>query len=548
MPKSGLELIRHTRWYIRLRWLLLLAIIAPALVSLYLGSGLTHERLSSLVIAAVAVGSNVLFYGLSHLRRRETYYRALALSMLAFDVLFISYFIYSKGGIESRSMLLYALPILMSAPLFGRASVYIAASGSALGYDAVILANYLGIIHSPDAVTHQATNLTYVLNSIIFFTVLLLLVGTISDLITRLLLQKQEEALIAAAALRRAQAIARVGSWEWDVANNTIRWSDELYDIFGLGPESSHSTYEDYLRHIHPDDRSWVAGIIERSLKTHKPFSYDHRIVKRGNKVQIIHTEGKVVTNRRGKAVQLYGTAQDITDERMLEAAKGDFVSLASHQLRTPASGVRMLLGMLQEGYVGKLTLQQRRTVQDAFDANERLLKIADDLLNVAKLESGRLVLNRQEIDLAAWLQTMWPQQKLLARERHLKLKLELPDKPVRLYGDPERLAMVVDNLLSNARKYTPPRGTVTVTLKPGTAAHTITVADTGSGMTRAEIARLFGKFTRLDNLASEGTDGTGLGLYLAKSIVDLHHGSIKVSSKPGAGSIFTVRLPKNPL
>lgn len=547
MPKPHSEILQRTQWYIRLRWLMLAAVILPAFGSLYIGSGLASQRLPSLIQAAIIVGTNVVFYILSRLRLGETYYRFLALSILVFDVLFITFFIYSNGGIESRSQLLYALPILMSAPFFGRLSVYITAAGAALAYDAVIVANYFGIVHSPEALTHEATNLTYVLNTIAFFTAALLLVAVMSDFITRLLLQKQEEALVAAAALRRAQAIAKVGSWEWDVVRDAITWSDELRDIFGLSPNTPTKGYDNYLQHMHPDDRAWVAAIIARSLKTHKPFSYEHRIIARsGGGVRVIHTEGKVVTNRQGKVVQIYGTAHDITDERMLEAAKGDFVSLASHQLRTPASGVRMLLGMMREGYVGKLTPQQSRMIQEAYDANERLLKISDDLLNVAKLESGRMVLNRQEIDVAAWLRAMWPQQKLLAGERRLKLRLELPDKPAHLYADPERLAMVVDNLLSNARKYTPPHGTITVALKPGTTAHTITVADTGSGMTRLEISRLFGKFTRLDNLASKSTDGTGLGLYLAKSIVDLHSGSIKVSSKPGVGSVFTVRLPKS--
>lgn len=537
------ELYLRTRWYIWLRWFIVAAIVVPSLASLYIGSGVANERRSSLILAAILIGASFIFYALSRRSRGRTYDRAVAMSLLAFDVLFISYFIYDKGGIESRSELLYALPILIASALFGRLGVYLTAAGSALAFDFVILANFAGLIHSPDAVTNEAANGSYAFNTVIFFTAALMLVAVLTDFLTRLLIRKEHEASQAAAALRRAQAIAKLGSWEWDIGTNAVTWSDELYDIFGV-PKGGSATYESFLSHIHPEDREWTAAAITRSLKTHKPFRFENRIVRPDKELRIMHAEGKVVTDKQGRAVQLYGTAQDITAERALEVAKGDFVSLASHQLRTPASGVRMLLAMLRDGYAGTLSPEQLRTVEEAYEANERLLRIADDLLNVAKVESGRLVLNKQRIELCLWLKNVVTPQKLLALERRQKMRLEVPKGTAYLSGDPERLAMVLDNLLSNARKYTPPRGHIRVALQAGKRVHKITVSDTGSGMTRAEVARLFGKFTRLDNPASKGSEGTGLGLYLAKSVVDLHKGTIKVRSKPGSGSTFVITLP----
>lgn len=539
------ELLLRTQWYIRLRWFLLLAIVLPTLGSLYFGSSLSSQRLSGLVISTVVFAANGVFYILSKLHRGQTYHRVLAMCLLAFDVLFITYFIYDKGGIESRSQLLYALPILMAAALFGRLAVYITAAASAAAYDLVILANYWGIVHSPEAITHQAMDGSYVLNTIIFFTAVLLMVGVLADFITRLLVEKEQEARATAAALKRAQEIAKVGSWEWDAATRAITSSEELYKIFGFSKEAPPQSYEDFLRRIHPDDRKWSTAIIGRSLKTHKPFRFDFRVIRPDKSVHVLHNEGAVLMAKRHEVSHLYGTVRDITAERALDAAKGDFVSLASHQLRTPASGVRMLLAMLRDGYVGGLTPEQRATVQQAYDANERLLHIADDLLNVAKLESGRLVLNKREMELCSWLRQTAAPHGLLAKEHHQKLQLDLPKPPATMLGDPERLAMVVDNLLSNARKYTPPRGIIHVTLVSVRNFYKITVSDTGNGMTKAEVAQLFGKFTRLDNPASKGVDGTGLGLYLAKSIVDLHQGSIKVQSKVGTGTTFTIRLPK---
>ncbi len=545
MPEPNQPIYDRLRWYINMRWLLLSVISLPALASLYVGPGLVRLRGSNIVFVAVLFAMNGVFYALSRLRRSVAYYRAIAVGIVATDLMFTTYFIYSIGGIESRSVIVYTLPIIMSSALFGRLGVYVTAGCSALMYNFVIVANYYGWLHSPKTLTNQAHNGTYVVNTAVFFTCVLILIAVLTDFLTRLLIEKEREASATTRALRRAQAIAKLGSWEWDVEQNRTTWSDELYKMFGIQHKKQSGTYESYLTCVHPDDRKAMANIIGRALRTHRPFRFEQRIVRPDKTLRFIHGEGKVVTDKSGKVQTMYGIMQDITDERALETAKGDFVSLASHQLRTPASGVRMLLAMLRDGYSGPLQRDQQHMVEQAYEANERLLRIADDLLNVAKLESGRIVLHPREVDLRTWLETLCVQQKLLTNEEQQKLVMDLPQKPVLWQVDPARLSMAVDNLLSNARKYTPAHGTITVRLQATAQSCRITVGDTGSGMTKAEMANLFGKFTRLDNHASRSTDGTGLGLYLAKSIVDMHGGTIRVQSKPGKGSTFTVRLPR---
>jgi PAS domain S-box-containing protein len=539
------ELIVRTRWYINLRWFVLLAITVPGLISLYVGSGASAEFKSDALLAAVALGINVVFYALTKPKRGDLYYRILAATILTFDVLFISFFIFSKGGIESRSPVLYTLPIMISGALFGRRAVYATALSAAFVYDLLVTADYFSIIHSIGGLTGMRNNLPYVINSTVFFTAILVTIGFLTDFTTRLLISQERQASASAAALKRAQMIAKVGSWEWDIATNNIMWSDELLRIFGLSRRAANLTYDDYLKLIHPLDRQRVAATIHKAVKNHRPFSFDHRVTRPRGQEIVVHSEGQVATDRRGHVVQLYGTARDITAERSLEEAKGDFVALASHQLRTPASGVRMILALLRDGYMGKLKPEQQASVEQAFEANQRLLRIADDLLNVAKLESGRLKLNPRQLELGNWLKTLLVNQKLLAKERRQKLRLIIPKNLVYVSADPERLAMALDNLLGNARKYTPRGGRITVTLEAGKVTNRIIVSDTGGGMTKQELGKLFGKFTRLDNEVSRGVEGTGLGLYLAKSIIDLHKGSIKVTSKPGLGTSFTIYLPR---
>jgi hypothetical protein len=173
-PEPESELVRRTRWYIHLRWYLLLIITLPTLASLYISPALANQRREGVILVAAILGSNAVFSLLSRLRTGWRYSNVLAILIIAFDVLFISFFIFNKGGIESRSQLLYALPILTSALLFSRLGVYATAAGAALSYDFVIIANYFGWIHSPEMVTNQATDWPYVLNTVIFFTAALM--------------------------------------------------------------------------------------------------------------------------------------------------------------------------------------------------------------------------------------------------------------------------------------------------------------------------------------------------------------------------------------
>lgn len=537
------DLLERTRWYIKLRWYILAGITLPTLLSLYIGHRRTSVQIAGAIITIGLFLVNGIFFGLSHLKRGRTYFRVLELAMLAFDSVFISFFVFLRGGIESRVVILYSIPIIMSALFFGRAGVYTTAICSAVLYDFVIAGNYFKWFHNHNMVTNEGSQGGYVLYTIVFFTLILLAIAVLTDFLTRLLIQKEREATDTSMALRRAQAIAKLGSWEWDIKTNTIAISDELFKMVKRYTRNI-TDFHGLMRFIHPEDQAWVKEIMAKAVKDGKPYSYDNRILLPDKTVRVMHVEGKPLLNKKGKVVKVYGTAQDITDDRSLEIAKGDFVALASHQLRTPASGVRMLLAMLRDGYVGTLTPEQLQAVEEAFVANEHLLRISDDLLNVAKLESGRLTLNKQQIELCRWLKTVAAPHKLLAKERGQRLRIEIPKGTVFMHGDADRLAMVIDNVLSNARKYTPVRGQIGIRLQPGRSVHKIIVTDNGNGMNKAELSKLFSKFTRIDNPGSRGVEGTGLGLYLAKSIVDLHGGRIQVRSKPDQGSTFTITLP----
>lgn len=228
----------------------------------------------------------------------------------------------------------------------------------------------------------------------------------------------------------------------------------------------------------------------------------------------------------------------------LLNSLKDDFVSLASHQLRTPATGVKQYLGLLLEGYAGPLTEQQEDFLQKAYTSNDRQLDIVNDLLQIAQLDAGKIKLNKQIIDINELIADIIDEQIDSFKNRGQQLKLVLAKRSQQAAIDPQRLRMVVENLIDNASKYTPEKGTITVSVRAHKKSVAIIVEDTGVGISEFDLPKLFHKFSRIPNELSSSSSGSGLGLFWAKQIIDMHEGTIEVSSETGKGTKFTITLP----
>jgi signal transduction histidine kinase len=230
-----------------------------------------------------------------------------------------------------------------------------------------------------------------------------------------------------------------------------------------------------------------------------------------------------------------------------VQTAKDDLLSLASHQLRTPATVVKQYVGMLLQGYAGKLSKQQLAMLDNAYSSNERQLEIINQLLYVARLDAGRITLHTKKTDLTRLLRDIARDFSETIATREQQLTFHLPKRAVTLTVDPHYMRMVLENLLSNAIKYTPEKGSILLEMKRGVQDVTIIVKDNGVGIEQEVQNNIFEKFTRVENELSNDVNGSGVGLYLTKQIVELHGGTIEVQSEPGQGSVFTVRIPHYP-
>lgn len=232
------------------------------------------------------------------------------------------------------------------------------------------------------------------------------------------------------------------------------------------------------------------------------------------------------------------------TELRELNKSKDEFIALASHQLRTPATGVKQYVGMLLEGYAGQLTSNQREFLERAYESNERQLSTINDLLQIARIDANKLELVKQPTDLVAVVESAIREQQNTFKRRQQTVKLHAQTPTLQAATDEQHLRMAIDNLLDNAGKYSHQNTTVVITLRAAKGRAIIAVADQGVGIATADFGKLFQKFSRIGNPLSISVGGNGLGLYVAKKVIDAHGGDISVSSIPGKGTTFTITLP----
>jgi signal transduction histidine kinase len=226
-----------------------------------------------------------------------------------------------------------------------------------------------------------------------------------------------------------------------------------------------------------------------------------------------------------------------------LDRMKDEFVASVSHELRTPLTSISGYLELLVDDDNGGLTEDQRHYLSVVQRNSERLLHLVGDLLFVARLTGSTLELDRTEIDLTPLVLQSIEAARPVAEERSLELELVADDEAT-VDGDRARLGQVIDNLLSNALKFTPPGGRVTVTIERGNDSVHMAVADTGMGISEADQEHLFERFFRSSNAITQAIQGTGLGLSIVGALVEAHGGTIEIASEIGKGTTFTVVLP----
>ena len=350
-------------------------------------------------------------------------------------------------------------------------------------------------------------------------------------------------------------------------SGNTAAYiSPQVETILGFPLDDWHDDPEFFPRHLHPDDHDRVMEAQRAARESGEPLQLEYRFIAADGRTVWLQDSFTIVSDDSGTPWYSQGFALDVTDrklaeqdrERLLQRAqiqneqlrkldrmKDEFIALVSHELRTPLTSIRGYLELLQDDLEGgTATPEQQRDFLLVIDRNsDRLQRLVEDLLLAAQVEVGTLQLSTTTIDLGKLVADCVEASAPLAATREIDLGCSVDGEPV-VDGDLRRLGQVVDNLLSNALKFTPAGGTVHVHAARNDGYATVEVADTGMGIPAEDHEALFGRFFRTERAQTEAIAGVGLGLSITKSIVEAHGGRITFTSAVGTGTTFVVELP----
>ncbi|MEJ7847019.1 MAG: ATP-binding protein [Pyrinomonadaceae bacterium] len=356
---------------------------------------------------------------------------------------------------------------------------------------------------------------------------------------------------------------AEIGLWYWDFAERKIYSTPRCNELFEL-PAYEIPTQESFRRVIHPEDRDFVDRFLEESQNKGTEYEEEFRVVYSDGSIEWLCTEGRSFLDEEGKPHRMIGVIRNITKHKFageelakvnerekkardeaIEAnrTKDFFLAFVSHELRSPLNAI---LGWSKILLTKKVDEETRRNALETIERSARFqTKLINDLVDSARVASGKLRLENRPANLFEIIKNSFQAQKPSAETRNLEFELTSKEKNIPIFGDAGRLQQVFGNLISNAIKFTPEGGKVSIDIQTAESTAIVTVTDTGHGINPAALPTIFNQFSQGDVDQAKANAGLGLGLSIVKILVTKHGGFVQAESEGvGKGSKFTVRLP----
>ena len=334
--------------------------------------------------------------------------------------------------------------------------------------------------------------------------------------------------------------------WIWEVGGKTLRYFNPGWEkMTGRAIASGEGTGK-LLEAFHPDDRRWIAE--ESSGFAMGGADLDCRLMRPDGVVRWVRARTFPISDVEGHVVRIAGMLEDITtrkeETQRHERLKDEFVSTVSHELRTPLTSIAGALGLLIGNAAGKLPDPATRLLTIAHTNSKRLVRLIDDILDIEKIESGKVVFDLKRVEARSLVEQAIDAARGFAQVYDVRIRLDPASESDDVRADPDRLMQVVTNLLSNAVKFSPRGAEVVVKVESRPDAVHMSVRDHGTGIPDAFKPRIFEKFAQADNSDTRQKGGTGLGLSIVKQIVDRLEGTVSFEDAQGGGTIFHVDLP----
>jgi signal transduction histidine kinase len=330
--------------------------------------------------------------------------------------------------------------------------------------------------------------------------------------------------------------------YDWDLPADHVDYFGAFFEQSRKENRRMPRTRQEYWSSIYPEDLPRIEQALKNHFESGTPFSEEYRVSDGKGSYLSVADRGAAIRNQKGTPVRLVGGVSDITERKYAEQMKSDFVSFVTHQLRTPLSGMKWMLELAADTLEDPA--EARSYIEDARMSTDRLIGLVNDLLAISRLERGKLQLTFHNLDIANITKGVVEDLQPLSADKAQELSLEIGSELPPVYGDAQLLRQAILNLISNAVKYTPAQGTIQVHIGREGDQVRWSVKDSGIGIPKSDQGKLFEKFYRAGNVLSVETEGTGLGLYLVRLIMDRFGGKVWCESTEGSGSTFLFTLP----
>jgi|GEM_PF-975150 len=340
---------------------------------------------------------------------------------------------------------------------------------------------------------------------------------------------------------------AQQGVWDWDIITSAVYFSKQWKGMLGFDENEIRDSLDEWSKRVHPDDMHQVTADIEKHFAGDTPlYKNEHRVLCKNGSYMWILDQGMVVErDKNNNPLRMIGTHTDISERRRIDKMKNEFISTVSHELRTPLTSIRGSLGLINGGAVGDISAQASSLLSIAYKNTERLLLLINDILDLQKIESGNMPFNFKPMTLHNFINDVVESNRPFAHEHETSIELRNHiETCIQVIADHDRMMQVMNNLLSNAAKFSPPTSVINVDITSDGHSVTIAVRDHGPGIPDAFRDKLFDKFTQSDSSDTRHVGGTGLGLSIAKLIIEKHNGTITYDTVIGQGTSFYIHLP----
>ena len=388
------------------------------------------------------------------------------------------------------------------------------------------------------------------------------------------LLHAREQNELQLTILKLVVQATKIGLFDMEIvkddptnAANIVKWSDEFRQMLGFTSEEDFpNVLGSWSNRLHPEDKDKVIKAFYNHIadKTgDTPYDIEFRLLHKKGTYAYFHASGETIRDRKGNPIRVVGSSKDITEtmnilmdteKQRLEAeaanqAKSAFLSKMSHEIRTPMNAI---LGITEIQLQNEeLDLKVKEAFEKIYTSSDLLLGIINDILDQSKIEAGKMELVISNYKIESLISDVAQLNMMRIGSKPIEFELYVDENtPSHLSGDELRLKQILNNLLSNSFKYTS-KGTVMLLVTSQTSIDVnvptivFIVSDTGQGMTKEQVSKLFEEYSRFNLETNRTTEGTGLGMNIARNLIDLMGGEILVESEPGKGSVITVRIPQ---